>query len=159
MSAIQEGNIVDLAANKGGDSVRQQPQHQLAIFGNELTTDLEGISPYRLLAKILGRETVPTLPDAVRTAMVDLITDLKVKGPDAVASIEGFQRLLDDLSARGIRTVVLACTELPLMVGKAGEARGIQVPPGMTFVDPTVVLAEALVASRARSPMAFRGQF
>ena len=100
----------------------------VAILGGPATTGPN--SPYRVA-------TAP-LAETERERLQKIIWDVKRTGPSA-ASRAAFAGLVETLRGRGIETLVLACTELPLVAD-----------PGATaLLDPTMALAAALLDAAA----------
>lgn len=103
----------------------------VALLGAQPVTELGPWSTYRRL----GEEfTVEPLSQDMVNELHSLIYAVKLKGGLSVDLRERFERLLAALQST---TVLLACTELPLIVGAQS--------PGKTLVDPTDLMALELV--------------
>lgn len=116
----------------------------MIIFGGPVTCDLAGLSTYRPVAEALPGAVVH-VTSAQSDALFAMISEVKGDGPTASASRK-FEALLRDVEADGVKTAVLACTELPLMSVDALCAAEGRSPPNVSLVDPTELLAAALLS-------------
>lgn len=71
-----------------------------------------------------------------QAAVMDVIHCVKA-GDASVGQRERIEAIIRSLARRGAQTVILGCTELPLLVGERDDIR---------ILDPTRILAEAVVA-------------
>jgi len=102
----------------------------LAVMGSLMTTDVKDTSPYAPLSKNI---TLQSLPEKLRDKQQTALEMIKVKGPKDPEAQEFFQGVIDAVEAD---TVLLGCTEFPLMKPKTSK----------TLIDPTQLLADRLVA-------------
>eukprot|EP01051_Picozoa_sp_SAG22_P007272 SAG22_NODE_506_length_9643_cov_5.853206_2_plen_307_part_00 len=111
----------------------------LAIFGNTVTTDLSGPSPYKQLAASMGPAVVKHLSKEHRACLSELIADVKLQGvPGGGGEVTAkMALLLGDMKRDGVEAVVLACTELPMISMRT---------PGVSLIDPTELLAAELLS-------------
>ncbi|WP_425450388.1 aspartate/glutamate racemase family protein [Virgifigura deserti] len=119
------------------DYVRAQGLRQVALLGARPVMELGRWSPYRRLGALVSIER-PRDSDAVHR----LILDIKRLGPTDGLVATRFSTLLETLQSR---TVVLACTELPLIAVQA---------VGRQLVDMNRLLARALVVASLDSSCA-----
>jgi hypothetical protein len=128
----------------------------LVVFGGEEVMDIgggSGASPYRALADVLGPAAVreDLLGESDVSALMAVIGAVKREGArPGVATVRTFERLLRvaEAAATPPPVVVLACTELPMLVGAVWElcAEEAREPPSLAaLVDPAQLLAEALL--------------
>jgi aspartate racemase len=124
--------------------LREHRVERIALLGARPVTDLGPWSHYRQLVGHVDIE-LPNPDAALR--LHQLIYDIKAIGPDAPSIREGFRAVLDELEAE---TVLLACTELPL----------IQLDPqtlaetGKALVDVTDLVATRLAQLACQSTVA-----
>jgi len=111
---------------------------RVALLGSRTTMDLD--SPWSAYTPLRGVVGGLELPDAAaQVALHELIYDIKRLG--AAACVPRWRALLADIDAF---TVVLACTELPLVVAADPHSEVGR------FLDPTALLADALVRHTLR---------
>jgi len=116
----------------------------LCIFGNIVTTDLKGMSPYSKMVGSMGN-CVKQLSEEQRHLLKDLISDVKKHGPGSTRIASTFDGLLQDMHAAGTQGIVLACTELPLIPVPGICRAQHRKPPDIQLIDPTELLATALL--------------
>ena len=108
-------------------------RERVALLGSRTTMALDGPwSAYTALRGVVGEVELPDA--AAQVALHELIYDIKRIG--AEACVPRWRALLAELEAP---TVVLACTELPLVAAADPRAATER------FLDPTALLAEGLV--------------
>jgi hypothetical protein len=117
----------------------------LVIFGGPVTCDLAGVSTYRRLAEGALRGAVVHVTDAQSDALSCIISQVKKAGP-TTSAVRKFEALLRQAEASGVRTAVLACSELPLMSVEALCAAEGRAVPDVCLVDPTQLLAASLLS-------------
>jgi glutamate racemase len=78
-------------------------------------------------------------PEKLRDAQQSLLETIKNNGADNDSAINGFLQILDCMESN---TAILACTEFPLLLPHLPR----DVQARVTFLDPTQLLAERLVA-------------
>ena len=89
------------------DMIKREGIKKIALLGSKPVTDLGEWSPYRKLLDVVDVE-VPKEPEALHR----LIYDVKIHGSSHPSVINNFNEILNGLDAD---TVLLACTELPLI--------------------------------------------
>ncbi|MEH6629076.1 MAG: aspartate/glutamate racemase family protein [Motiliproteus sp.] len=90
------------------DMVKREGIKKVALLGAKPVTDLGDWSPYRKLVDVVEVEVPEDTAD-----LHNLIYDVKIHGGDHANLRTRFSRLLGSLNAD---TVLLACTELPLIL-------------------------------------------
>lgn len=106
----------------------QTGRKRVALLGSTAVTNLDDWSAYRSLTENFDVET-PDQPDRLH----QVIYDVKCYGGDQPEMVETYEALVKSLKAQ---TVLLACTELPLIQHSLKEKE---------LIDVTQLLAEALV--------------
>lgn len=115
-----------------GAYLRQQAAtHRICVLGARPVAELGALSPYRALC---GPFDIERLDEAQIAHLHALIYDVKSSGPQAPGLAERLQALLASIRAR---TVLLACTELPL-IARPGHSPH-------QLVDVTDIVAQALL--------------
>jgi aspartate racemase len=110
------------------DYIRQNGLKEVCLLGARPVMSLGKWSAYRQLPKIVDIEV---LKDAI--ALHQLIYDIKTYGPSHKDITPRFERILEDIR---FDTVLLACTELPLIKNVATDK---------ILLDVTYLVAEKLV--------------
>ena len=118
-------------------------KESMIIFGGPVTCDLAGVSTYRRVAEALPGAVVH-VTGSQSDALDGMISEVKRDGPTP-SSVRKFEALLREVEANGVQTAVLACTELPLMSVEALCAAEGRPVPKVRLVDPTQLLAAALL--------------
>ena len=75
--------------------------------------------------------------DATAQARLDAAIQAVMEGRDDKSDVEAARDAVGMLRARGVQSVVLGCTEIPLLLGDEGEAADL--------INPAALLAEAAV--------------
>ncbi|MDL2191417.1 aspartate/glutamate racemase family protein [Cobetia sp. LC6] len=118
------------------DRVRRDGLEKVALLGAKSVTDMGDWSPYRALAEVVEVE-VPGDPHLLH----QIIYDVKARGGDDPSVVQRFHALLESLSSG---TVLLACTELPLIPVSTVSSSGNDTAPAKTLIDVTELVAEEL---------------
>ena len=113
----------------------------VAVLGGPVTTHPD-LSPYAALG--LCCELV-RLTDVQKDALRAVIWAVKREGAASEDTAAAFVALLDDVAAAGAATVLLACTELPLVDVAAYCAAANRKVPAVDLLDPTRLVAAAVV--------------
>lgn len=121
-----------------GAHLRQQgASERICVLGARPVAELGALSPYRALC---GSFDIERLDEAQISQLHALIYDVKSSGPQAPGLAERLQALLSGIRAT---TVLLACTELPL-IARPGHSPH-------QLVDVTDIVAQALLDDIDRS--------
>jgi aspartate racemase len=129
-SPIDVLSIIDCVA----EEAKRQGVSRIGLTGTKFTMG-EGFYEEGLRAHGLG----VVLPDAREQGDIQaMIFDELIDGRVEASSVGRFGEISEGLLARGAETVLLACTELPMLVGEAGW------PGGVATLDSTEVHVEAM---------------
>jgi aspartate racemase len=132
-----------------GDGNGDGESGKVLILGGPVTMgDLDGTSVYGSLVHDLGADRVYRPPSAATSVVQRIIWQIKERGTVAAdgAEFADYRDLLNDAASHGVRVAVLACTELPLIDHGSG------VPGVVEFIDPTEVVAKALLDATQSYP-------
>ena len=137
---------------------RGKDHTKISILGGPATMDLLGKdsrSSYKRLLEELGEDKFYVLPPPSIRILQTIIWQIKDDGrpPTSGAALEAYKGLLKELTGVGVSICVLACTELPLIDAKSGNAENC-VPDTLEFMDPTEIVASALLDASHDYPTA-----
>ena len=129
---------------------RGEESTKICILGGPATMDLEKNtrSSYKRLLEELGEDTIYILPPSAIRVLQNIIWQIKDDGrpPTSGAALEPYKGLLKELATQhGVSICVLACTELPLIDIRSGDRDNLLPENSMEFIDPTEVVASALL--------------
>jgi aspartate racemase len=120
----------------------QQHYPQMRRIGVLSTTGTYRVKVYPQFLEPAGFEVVVPHEEIQETAVTPAIYDpdygIKAQGCGTAQSREGLMRAVKDLRQQGAEAVVLGCTEIPLAITEKEVE-------GMVVIDPTLVLARALI--------------
>lgn len=129
-------SIADVVAAEA----RRRGYRRLGLTGTRWLVE-SSVYPDALAAQGLGCER----PDAGQRAEIGrIIMDELVGGVIKPASVAYFQRVIEDLKARGCDAVILGCTEIPLIIDDANAA--------LPTLDSTRLLARAALERALGEP-------
>ena len=132
---------------------------KISILGGPATLDLSknSRSSYKRLLEELGEDAFYVLPHSAICILQTIIWQIKDLGrpPTSGAALEAYKDLVKELATEhGVSICVLACTELPLIDIRSGNAENC-LPDENTvleFIDPTEVVASALLDATHNYP-------
>ncbi len=129
---------------------RGKESTKICILGGPATMDLSqnSRSSYKRLLEELGEDTIYLLPPSAIRVLQTIIWKIKDDGrpPTSGAALEAYKGLLKQLATQyGVSICVLACTELPLIDIRSGDQDNLLAENSMEFIDPTEVVASALL--------------
>lgn len=121
-------------ADAAGEAIRKAGQTKVGLLGTKFTMELDFYTAR--LAEQHGIEVI--VPEAEeRTEINRVIFEELVKGEFRDESRAAFVRVIEGLAARGAQSVVLGCTEIPLLVGEGDSP--------LPLIDTTLLHARAAV--------------
>jgi aspartate racemase len=129
--------------NPTGEAIRAHDLRRVGLLATRYTME----DPfYRdLLAERFGIEAiVPEEPARIRVH--DIIYEELCRGRVVESSRKDYLRIIDELAARGAEGIILACTEIGMLIGQADT----EIP----LFDTTVLHAQAAVTWAIDGPVA-----